>query len=496
MEPVLIWTALALVVGAAIAAFITRRGARARVDAVVAELRGEQKKVDAALAERDVALGKHLDADCQRQALEAQLLRDTGALNTELARIETLLENEKGKAVDGRKTLQEAQEQMVALAAKSAAAATTESGRALLQSFEEKFKTATTTADADLAKRQKSVEETVRPVAEALVRMETALKRVDEDRRDSHVKLTEGLRAVSEAQRELRTETGTLSRALRQPHTRGRWGELHLRRLAENAGMSQHCDFVEQSSVEDDGRVLRPDMVVTLPGDKDVVVDSKAPLALYMDACEATDDTQRTAHMKLYARGLRAHVKKLASKDYAAQFASAPDFVVLYLPGEHFLGSACEVDPDLIEYAAELGVLIATPTTLIVLLKTIAHVWQQEKVAAEAQAIASLGRLLYDRLCKYLEYTDMVSKRLNSTVDAQNKAVGSLERMVFPVARKFPDLGAVAADKALPATRSVDSNARDVQARELSAPRELPVADVHVDVDVPVAAPDDIDEAA
>lgn len=461
------WLELALLAGAVIAGLMLLARARKRATVLTTQLQQEKAKVERLLVERDAALGKHSETDSRCRELDRKLLRDTGALNAELARLETLLGAERSKAADQRKTLQDTQSQMVAVAKESAMSATTESGRALLQSFEEKFKTATTTADADLAKRQKSVEETVQPVTEALARMEAALARVDEDRRKSHVALTEQLRAVNEAHRELRTETGTLSRALRQPQTRGRWGELHLRRLVEVAGMSAHCDFMEQGSIDDDGRILRPDMVVTLPGDKDVVVDSKAPLAPYLEACEATDETQRTAHMQAYARGLRIHVKKLAAKDYSAQFGSAPDFVVLYLPGEHFLGSACEADPDVIEFAAKLGVLLATPTTLIVLLKTIAYAWQQEKVAAEAHAIAGMGRMLYDRLCKYLEHVDLVGKRLNSTVDAHNKAIGSMEHMVLPMARKFPELGAVAADKALPSPRSVDLTAREVQAREL-----------------------------
>ena len=465
-----IWLGMALLVGATVGGLLVRGRGLACAAELTTRLHEETARGESALAERDAALAKHSEADRRCRDLEGELLRDTGALNIDVARLETLLEGERSKAVDQRKTLEETQAQMVAVAKESAVSATTESAQALLQSFEEKFKTAATVADADLAKRQKSVEETVRPVAEALTRMETALTRVDEDRRKSHIALTEQLRAVNEAHRELRTETGTLSRALRQPQTRGRWGELHLRRLVEVAGMSGHCDFVLQNSIDDDGRVLRPDMVVTLPGDKDVVVDSKAPLAPYLEACEATDETQRKAHLQMYARGLRVHIKKLAAKDYSAQFDSAPDFVVLYLPGEHFLGSACETDPEVIEFAAKLGVLIATPTTLIVLLKTIAHAWQQERVAAEAQAIAGLGRMLYDRLCKYLEHADLVGKRLNSTVAAHNSAIGSMEHMVLPMARKFPELGAVAADKALPSPRTVDSTAREVQARELRAP--------------------------
>lgn len=295
------------------------------------------------------------------------------------------------------------------------------------------------------------------------------MEKVDIDRRRTHTELTAGLVAVTEAQKELRTETGILGRALRQPQTRGRWGEMHLRRLVEVAGMSPLCDFTEQTHIDDEGTFLRPDMVVHLPGAKDIVVDSKAPLAPYLDACDATDEVARAAHMKMHARGLRAHVRKLASKGYARQFDSAPDFVLMYLPGEHFFSAAVETDQSLIEDALRDCVLIATPTTLLVMLKTVAHSWQQEKIAEEAQAIASLGQLMYDRLVTYLNHVDRVSKCLNTVIKAQNDSVGSLERMVLPTARRFPDLGAVATDKELPSPRQVNQTAREVQARELDA---------------------------
>jgi DNA recombination protein RmuC len=230
--------------------------------------------------------------------------------------------------------------------------------------------------------------------------------------------------------------------------------------------MNDLCDFTEQAHADSDGRVLRPDMVVHLPGNRDIIVDSKVPLAPYLDACEATDDAARAAQMTLYARGLRAHVKRLASKSYASQFDSAPDFVVLYLPGEHFFSAAVETDPAMIEDALHNCVLIATPTTLLVMLKTVAHTWQQERVTQEAQAIAGLGRQLYERLVTYLTHVDLTSKRLNSAVDAQNKAVASLEGMVLPMARRFPDLGVVAIDKQLPSPRLVSHTAREVQTRE------------------------------
>jgi DNA recombination protein RmuC len=246
---------------------------------------------------------------------------------------------------------------------------------------------------------------------------------------------------------------------------------MHLKRLLETAGLSELCDFTEQASVEDEGKILRPDFVVHLPGGKDIVVDAKAPLDPYLDACEATEEAARVAQMKLYARGVRAHAKKLASKDYAAQFESAPDFVLMYLPGEHFFSSAVEVEPSLVEDALKGRVLIATPTTLLVMLKTVAHSWQQEKVAKDAQEVATLGQQLYERLSTYLGHVDQISRCVNRLVETQNKSIGSLERMVLPSARRFPELGAVAADRELPTVRKVGQEAREVQAAELSESR-------------------------
>jgi DNA recombination protein RmuC len=456
-----IWMLVGLAIGAVVTGLLVRRIAQAQV----AELKSQLTEAAAGGSKTAQALDAALERESE---LKVEMLEKAGELNTELARLEAELDGERRASADKVSTLLEAREAMVAVAKESAGKAATDSGKQLVDALRSELKSEKVETKADFDKRVKAVEETVAPVKETLVRMEQTLTAVNSNVERSQADISAGLRGVVETQKEVRNEAGAIVRALRQPHTRGRWGEMHLKRLAERSGMSDQCDFTEQQSVDGENGLLRPDMLVHLPGGKEVVVDAKAPLGPYLDACDATEDGARKAHMKLYARGLRAHVKKLSGKDYSAQFSSAPDFVVMYVPGEHFFSGAVEVDQELIEDAAGAGVLIATPTTLIVLLKTIAYAWQQDKVAREALAIATLGRQLYDRLVTYLAHVDRVSKRLNSAVDAQNKAVGSLEHMVLPAARQFPELGAVAVDKQLPVTRQVNLTAREVQANDLA----------------------------
>jgi len=450
-----IWLLIGLGLGAALAYFALRRTHAVRVSELATRLTETESQ--------------HLVAVARCSELEQDGLRSAGDSKAEVARLEAELDAERRVATEKLEALTEVREELLARVGKSAGEVLDGRGKQLVEQLKAELSTVKVEATADMGKRQKAVEDLVKPLQDTMKQMGEAMEKVDIDRRRTHTELKEGLVAVTEAQKELRTETGILGRALRQPQTRGRWGELHLRRLVEAAGMSPLCDFTEQTHVDEDGKFLRPDLVVHLPGGKDIVVDSKAPLAPYLEACEATDETTRAAHMKMYARGMRAHVKKLASKDYARQFESAPDFVLMYLPGEHFFSAAVETDPSLIEDALRDCVLIATPTTLLVMLKTVAHSWQQEKVAEEAQAIASLGQQMYDRLITYLNHVDRVSKTLNTLIKAQNDSVGSLERMVLPTARRFPDLGAVATGKELPSPRQVNQTAREVQARELDA---------------------------
>ena len=323
-------------------------------------------------------------------------------------------------------------------------------------------------ASGDLEKRQQAVEQLVAPLKEQLGRVDSQLMRLDQERRESRGRLEAQLRTLNDTGERLRTETGALVTALRKPNARGQWGQMQLRNVVELAGMVRHCDFAEQSPVAGDETVLRPDLIVRLPGGKQVVVDAKAPLQGVLDAYQARDEAEREQHLRDHARLLRKHVKSLAEKAYWVGLDTAPDFVVMFLPGEHLYGAALEADPALIEDAMARRVLIATPTTLLAMLRAVAYGWQQERVAESAQAISDLGRELHARLVKLSGLVATLGTRLNSTVRAYNETVGSYEARVLPAARRFADHGAVADGREFPQLDHVTTAARNVNATELT----------------------------
>ena len=315
------------------------------------------------------------------------------------------------------------------------------------------------------------------PIKETLDKFDHQTRELEVSRQKAYGTLFTQVQSLAQGQEKLRTETGNLVKALRAPHVRGRWGEMQLKRVVELAGMVPYCDFVEQlSTSDDDGRLLRPDLVVKLPGGKSVVVDAKAPLSAYLDALEAEDEGTRNVHLQAHARQVREHVTKLAAKAYWKQFEPAPDFVVMFLPDETFFRMAIEQDSTLLELGPENGVLVATPTMLIGLLKTIAHGWQQETVAEKAREIAGLGRDLYERLGTFGRHLAKAGRGLDTAVGAYNEAVASLETRVLVTARKFQDTGAVTSE--LPETPPIEKVARPINAAELVAPStlELPPA--------------------
>jgi DNA recombination protein RmuC len=380
------------------------------------------------------------------RALSAASAR-SGELERDLALARADLEHERARAEDRLATVRDAQERLSSSFKVLSSEALQASQSQLVELARAQLATAQAEGKGDLERRQQAVEQLVGPLREQLGRVDAQLVKLDQERRESRGRMDAQIRALTETGEKLRTETGALVTALRKPNTRGQWGQMQLRNVVELAGMVAHCDFVEQSSLGGTDTSLRPDLVVSLPGGKHVVVDAKAPLQGVLDAYEARDEEERERHLRDHARLLRKHVKTLADKAYWEGLDSAPDFVVMFLPGEHLYGAALEADPSLLEDAMARRVLIATPTTLLAILRAVGYGWQQERMADSAKAISELGRELHSRLVKLSGLFGTLGNRLNSAVRAYNEAVGSYEARVLPGARRFADHGVVPAGR-------------------------------------------------
>jgi DNA recombination protein RmuC len=346
---------------------------------------------------------------------------------------------------------------------------------AFLQLAREALQAVVGEARSDLARRQDSVVALVKPLEDALARYSAATREMERAREQAYGSLQQQLQSLARSSAELTRETGSLVTALRAPQVRGRWGEITLKRVVELAGMSEHCDYLEQVTVESESGRRRPDMVVQLPGDRQIVVDAKVPLAAYLDALEVATEGERRAALERHAGQVRTHMGQLASKAYWDQFPKAPELVVMFIPGEPFFAAAVDLDRTLIEDAIAKRIVVATPTTLIALLRAIAYGWRQEQIAAGATAISDLGRQLYERLRLLAGHMGDVGTAIANAIAAYNRVIGSMESRVLPAARRFKDLGAATGED-IPVLSALDQTPRQLNATDV--PRQLDAEDI------------------
>lgn len=376
-------------------------------------------------------------------ALAALLLRAKReqALRVELTTLQAQIKTEEVARSEREQALERAREQLRAVFGELAQDSLKSNSELFLQLARERLTRQQLDASAALKERETAIESMVRPIREALAKTEAQIQSIERDRIDAFATIKSQMETLASGQNLLSRETRNLVTALRRPDVRGQWGEITLRRLVELSGMSAHVDFTEQQHQSTESGAVRPDMIVHMPERRDIVVDVKTPLEAYLAAVEAQSDEERAIQLRRHAQLVGARVRELSSKQYWSQFEHSPDFVVLFLPGDQFLSAALQENPGLIDEALRQNVMLATPTSLVALLKAVAYGWKQGALADNAAEIRRLGEELYKRLAVFGEHLAKLGKSLGNSVDSFNKAVGSLEQQVLPAARRFPELG-------------------------------------------------------
>jgi len=383
------------------------------------------------------------------------------------AALRASLEAERRNSAEKLAVLEQARETLKETFAAVSADLLAQNNQRFIDLAKEKLGEFQTAASGDLDVRQKAIAELVQPLRDSLTKVDAKLHEVDRERATSHAVLGEQLRSLMHAQVALQSETGRLARALRSPNVRGQWGELQLRRVLEAAGMLEGSHFEIKETVHGEEGRLTPDVIVKLPGGRNVVVDAKVPLTAFLDAVECDEDSQRDAKLRDHARQVKDHIVRLGNKAYWAHFQPAPDIVVMFVPGESLLSAALQHDTSLLEFSMNRGVMLASPLTLIALLRAIAYGWQQEKIARSALEISELGRQLYDRIARLAEHFEGVGKSLAKAVTSYNSAVGTLETRVLVTARRLKDKGVMTAED-LADLETIDQAPRPLGAPQLT----------------------------
>ncbi len=337
-------------------------------------------------------------------------------------------------------------------------------------------------AKGDLDKRSQAIAELLGPVKESLLKLDSGIRQIEKERKGDQESLKEQVKSLCENEKQLKKETSNLVKALRSPLARGRWGEIQLRRVVELAGMLNQCDFFEQQQEINEDTRLRPDLIVRLPGGRQVIVDSKVPLEAYLEAIHSEDEEVKGQRFKDHARQVKAHVTALGKKAYWEHFQPTPEFVVLFLPAETFFSAALEYDPSLIEYGAEQNVILATPTTLIALLRAVAYGWRQESLNLQVETLHELGQDLYKRLGDMHSHFSKMGRALSAAVESYNKGIGSLESRVLVTARKFKDLGIASAQVEIEQIEPIEKITRELQGQGVVADPEPPKLESSIEV--------------